>query len=57
MTIRSGGRPRDGRATQAHTYDPDAYATDTIPEFSEPIPRQRGGGAGGSAGWSAFSSS
>ena len=41
MTIRSGGRPRDRRAAQAPTYDPDAYATDTIPEFSEPIPRQR----------------
>ena len=47
MTIRSGGRPRDRRAAPAPTYDPDAYATDTIPEFSEPIPRQRGGGRGG----------
>jgi len=47
MTIRSGGRPRDRRAAPAPTYDPEAYATDTIPEFSEPIPRQRGGGRGG----------
>lgn len=49
MTIRSGGRPRDGRATQTRPYDPDAYATESIPEFSEPVPRRsgrRGGGAG-----------
>ena len=46
MTIRSGGRPRDGRATQARPYDPDAYATETIPEFSEPVPRGRDGGGG-----------
>ena len=47
MTIRSGGRPRDRRAQPARQYDPDAYATDTIPEFSEPVPRSRGGGGGG----------
>jgi len=45
MTIRSGGRPRDGRAP-AHPYDPDAYATETIPEFSEPVPRRSRGGGG-----------
>jgi UPF0755 protein len=50
MTIRSGGRPRDGRARPVHPYDPDAYATDTIPEFSEPIQRGHGGGGGGSRG-------
>jgi len=46
MTIRSGGRPRDGRAP-ATRYDPEAYATETIPEFSEPINRGRGGRGGG----------
>src|SRR4029077_6563267 len=51
MTIRSGGRPRDRRATQARPYDPDAYATETIPEFSEAVPRgRRGGGRGGPGG-------
>ena len=45
MTIRSGGRPRDGRAP-AHPYDPDAYATESIPEFSEPAPRRTRGGGG-----------
>jgi UPF0755 protein len=51
MTIRSGGRPRDRRATQARPYDPDAYATETIPEFSESVPRgRRGGGRGGAGG-------
>jgi len=39
MTIRSGGRPRDRRATNARPYDPDAYATDTIHEYSEPLAR------------------
>jgi UPF0755 protein len=43
MTIRSGGRPRDRRAAPA-TYDPDAYATESIPEYSEPVPRRGGGG-------------
>ena len=57
MTIRSGGRPRDGRATPAHPYDPEAYATDTIPEFSEPVPRRAQSAAGAAAGWSASSSS
>ena len=46
MTIRSGGRPRDGRATQARPYDQDAYATETVPEFSEPVPRGRDGRRG-----------
>jgi len=50
MTIRSGGRPRDRRATNARPYDPDAYATESIPEYSEPIPRSRGGGNGGRGG-------
>jgi UPF0755 protein len=54
MTIRSGGRPRDARAPQAHPYDPDAYATDIIPPYSEPIRRGgrngRGGGGGGGLG-------
>jgi UPF0755 protein len=55
MTIRSGGRPRDGRATQAAKYDPDAYATESIPEYSEPIPRERGGRGGrGGSGLSGF---
>ena len=44
MTIRSGGRARESRATAPRPYDPDAYATDSIPEFSEPVPRGRGGG-------------
>ena len=50
MTIRSGGRPRDVRAQQVRPYDPDAYATDTIPEFSEPVPGPRGGGGRGGHG-------
>jgi peptidoglycan lytic transglycosylase G len=50
MTIRSGGRPRDRRASTARPYDPDAYATETIPEYSEPAPRTRGGGNGGGRG-------
>src|SRR6186997_870348 len=50
MTIRSGGRPRDRRATNARPYDPDAYATETIPEYSEPVPRGRGGGGNGGRG-------
>ena len=45
MTIRSGGRPRDGRASYAHPYDPDAYATESIPEYSEPIPGAAPAGA------------
>ncbi len=54
MTIRSGGRPRDGRATPAHPYEPDAYASDDIPEYSEPIPRQRNGGGRGGGGFVGF---
>ncbi len=50
MTIRSGGRPRDGRAANAAKYDPDAFATESIPEYSEPIPRNRGGRGGGGGG-------
>ena len=47
MTIRSGGRPRDGRPTPVRPYDPDAYATESIPEYSEPVPGRRGGRGGG----------
>jgi UPF0755 protein len=60
MTIRSGGRPRDPRdprdprTPQAHPYEPDAYATEYIPEAYEPSrrgnyggPGRRGGGGGG----------
>jgi UPF0755 protein len=54
MTIRSGGRPRDGRAAPAHQYDPEAYATDTIPEFSEAVPRRRNGGGHGGGGLVGF---
>jgi UPF0755 protein len=54
MTIRSGGRPRDRRAAPAHPYDPEAYATDTIPEFSEAVPRQRNGGGRGGGGLVGF---
>jgi UPF0755 protein len=50
MTIRSGGRPRDRRSSTARPYDPDAYATESIPEYSEPVPRPRGGGNGGRGG-------
>ena len=57
MTIRSGGRPRDARAPQAHPYDPDAYATEIIPPYSEPVRPWRarrserlGGGGGGIGG-------
>ncbi len=58
MTIRSGGRPRDprdARRPQAHPYEPDAYATEYVPEAYEPSrrgdyrgPGRRGGGGGGS---------
>jgi peptidoglycan lytic transglycosylase G len=50
MTIRSGGRPRDDRATPATPYDPEAYATETIPEFSQPVQDNRGRGGGGGHG-------
>ena len=46
MTIRSGGRPRDPRAPQAHRYEPDAYATDYDPDAYEPIRRGNGRGNG-----------
>ena len=50
MTIRSGGRPRDAGPARARPYDPDAYATESVPEFSQPVPggrpgRGRGGGS------------
>ena len=48
MTIRSGGRPRDPRdprAPHAHPYEPDAYATEPVPETY--VPRRRGEGRGG----------
>jgi UPF0755 protein len=59
MTIRSGGRPRDprdvrrGRSPQAHPYEPDAYATDYVPEAYEPSRRgydHNGGRRGGRGG-------
>ena len=37
MTIRSGGRPRDQRPVRR--YDPDAYATEYVPEGYEPSRR------------------
>jgi UPF0755 protein len=52
MTIRSGGRPRDPReskgvrAPQAHPYEPDAYATEYVPEAYEPSRRGDFGGTG-----------
>lgn len=61
MTIRSGGRPRDprdARAPHARPYQPDAYATESVPESYEPVRRgsgrnggYRGGGGGGSGLW------
>ena len=54
MTIRSGGRPRDGRSTPARPYDPDAYATESIPEFSQPVDQNRGGRGGGGSGLIGF---
>ncbi|HET8785224.1 MAG TPA: hypothetical protein VFM38_06280, partial [Candidatus Limnocylindrales bacterium] len=55
MTIRSGGRPRDQRP-HVRRYDPDAYATDYVPEDYEPnrrygyegrkARRRRDGGSG-----------
>jgi UPF0755 protein len=50
MTLRSGGRPRDGRASQAHPFDPEAYATEAAPEYLEPSSRRIGRGGGGRAG-------
>ena len=57
MTIRSGGRPRDQRP-HARRYEPDAYATDYVPEGYEPSrrygyegrSRRRGGGGSGLGG-------
>jgi UPF0755 protein len=49
MTIRSGGRPRDPRAPHAQPYDPDAYATDDVPE-SYYAQRRRDHGNGGRRG-------
>ncbi len=54
MTIRSGGRPRENRTSQVRPYDPDAYATESIPAYSEPIPRRRGSGGRGGSGISGF---
>ena len=50
MSIRSGGRPRGERPPPR--YEPDAYATESIPRFSEPYPRNRNGrgGRGGRRG-------
>jgi UPF0755 protein len=42
MTIRSGGRPREPRAPHAHPYEPDAYATEYVPEAYEPSRRDIG---------------
>lgn len=58
MTIRSGGRPRDQRPPHARRFEPDAYATDYVPEDFEPSrryvvgqgARRRGGGGGGLVG-------
>ena len=53
MSIRSGGRPRGERPPPR--YDPDAYATESIPRFSEPYPRSRNGrGRGGGSGVPGF---
>jgi UPF0755 protein len=46
MTIRSGGRPRDQRP-HVRRYDPDAYATDYVPEGYEPSRRYGNEGRGG----------
>ncbi len=59
MTLRSGGRPRDQRPPHARRYEPDAYATEYVPEDFEPNRRygvgsgngrRRGGGGSGLAG-------
>jgi UPF0755 protein len=51
MTLRSGGRPRDGRAPQARPFDPEAYATADEPLL---VPMRQGGrgGRGGGGGGS-----
>ncbi|HEV8696898.1 MAG TPA: endolytic transglycosylase MltG [Candidatus Limnocylindrales bacterium] len=43
MTIRSGGRPRDPRSPHARRFEPDAYATDYVPEGFEPSRRSSSG--------------
>jgi UPF0755 protein len=47
MSIRSGGRPRGDRPPAP--YDADAYATESIPPYSQPYVRggRNGGGGGG----------
>lgn len=47
MTLRSGGRPRE--RAQAH-YDPDAYATESVPQFSHPYTPGDRSGRGGRRG-------
>ena len=44
MTLRSGGRPRDPRSPHARRYEPDAYATEYVPEDFEPSRRSIGSG-------------
>jgi UPF0755 protein len=46
MTIRSGGRPRDQRPG-VRRFEPDAYATDYVPEGYEPSRRYGGDGRHG----------
>lgn len=50
MTIRSGGRPRDRRQPHARKFEPDAYATEYVPEAFEPSRRYGDGGDGGRRG-------
>jgi UPF0755 protein len=47
MTIRSGGRPRDQRPPHARRFEPDAYATEYVPEDFEPSRRYGVGGGNG----------
>jgi UPF0755 protein len=47
MTIRSGGRPRDQRPPHARRFEPDAYATEYVPEDFEPSRRYGTGGGNG----------
>ncbi|MEJ7747701.1 MAG: endolytic transglycosylase MltG [Candidatus Limnocylindrales bacterium] len=53
MTIRSGGRPRDPRVP-GHSYEPDAYATESGPERFEPVKRSSGRGHRGGGRASGF---
>jgi peptidoglycan lytic transglycosylase G len=48
LSIRSGGRPRGERPPPR--YEPDAYATESVPQYSEPYPRNRNGRGGRSGG-------